>query len=209
MLHHYNAVELTFSIQPNDRSGRPLDRYPMFIKLRRVIAFSEVERLGVKGVPKKTTIDRKRAKEVLERIREALGGTLHDSVRKGVRMEVIRLRRVNIFFVDGNPLFIEKEGKMVPSLLNKETLRQLPSVVVDQGAVPFVCSGADVMAPGVRGIEGEFSQGELVVVREERFRKALAVGSALIGSDKMEAQRKGKVVRNMHFVGDDAWQEFL
>jgi PUA-domain protein len=179
----------------------------MLIRLGKVIAFSEVEHLGGKETTKKTTIDRKKVEEVLEMIRESLGDVSHDIARRGIRMDVMRLKKSNIFFVDGNPLFIEKEGEMVPSLLNKEALKRLPSVVVDQGAVSFICSGADVMAPGIRGTEGEFSQGQLVVVREERFRKALAVGSALIRSSKIEAQRKGKVVRNIHFVGDDAWQE--
>ena len=118
-------------------------------------------------------------------------------------------RKSSIFFFDGKPLFIERKNRIVPSLINEDVISQLPTIVVDQGAVPFVCNGADIMAPGLRRIEGKFSVGQLVVVREERFHKALAVGSALTGSDEMGIQSGGRVVENIHFIGDDAWQEGL
>jgi len=163
--------------------------------------------LGKRGISRKVTLNRKSAREVLKRIQESLRGIRCNLSGKAVRIEVLRSRKSNIFFVGGKPLFVEKNEKIVPSLLNKEVLLQLPSVVVDQGAVPFICNGADVMAPGVRRIEGGFSEGELVVVREERFHKTLAVGCALVRSEEIEEQRRGKVVRNTHFIGDDAWQE--
>jgi len=163
--------------------------------------------LGRRGISKKMSLNRKSVREVMERIQESLGAIPRNLSGKAVRIEVLRSRKTNIFFVDGEPLFVEKEDKILPSLLNEEVLSRLPSAVVDQGAVPFVCNGADVMAPGVRRVEGGFSQGHLVVVREERFHKMLAVGYALVGSEEIEEQRRGKVIRNLHFIGDDAWHE--
>ena len=44
------------------------------------------------------------------------------------------------------------------------------------GAVPYVCKGATIMAPGIVRIEGDFSMGELVVVVDMKFGKALGIG---------------------------------
>ncbi len=161
------------------------------------------------GTSRRLAVNKKTVKQILERIAEALGGIQHGLSSKMGRVEVARTRKSNVFFFDGKPLFIERRSRIVPSLINEGVLSQLPAIVVDQGAVPFVCNGADVMAPGVRRVEGKFLMGQLVVVREERFHRALAVGSALAGSDEMRTRSEGKVAENIHFVGDDAWQECL
>ena len=74
------------------------------------------------------------------------------------------------------------------------------------GAIPYVCNGADVMAPGIKEIKGEFEEGDLVVVRDVEHGKALAIGKALVGSDEMKEMRKGKAVTNLHHVGDKLWK---
>ncbi|NIN69992.1 MAG: RNA-binding protein, partial [Anaerolineae bacterium] len=82
---------------------------------------------------------------------------------------------------------------------------RLPRVVVDMGAIPYVCNGADVMAPGVTDMDS-FMAGDLVVVRDVTHGKALAVGRALKSSSDIEAARKGKVLENLHYVGDRLWK---
>jgi len=158
---------------------------------------------------RRITLNRKRVKNILERIGESLKGVQYDLPSKATRVEIMRTKKSSIFFFDGEPLFVERENRMVPSLTNEAALSRLPSTVVDQGAIPFICNGADIMALGVKQIEGEFSPGQLVVIREERFHKALAIGSALVRSDEIETHTKGKVVENIHFVGDDAWQGYI
>ncbi len=81
----------------------------------------------------------------------------------------------------------------------------LPTVTVDMGAVPHVVGGADVMAPGVRSVRGDFQAGQFLVVVDEKHGKRLAVGKALLDSDNMRATKKGRVVENVHWVGDAVW----
>ena len=161
-----------------------------------------------KAVSKRSTLNRKKWEYFAQKIRESLKGIPYDLPRGGVSIEVVNTKKSRIFFLNREPLFVERKNRIVPSLINEEILSKLPSVIVDQGAVPFLCAGANVMAPGVRQVEGEFSPGQLVVVREERFNKSLIIGSAIVGSKEMEVQPKGKVIENIHYVGDDAWQEF-
>ncbi len=74
------------------------------------------------------------------------------------------------------------------------------------GAVPHVVGGADVMAPGIRRVEGEFGVDGLVVVADEKYGKHLAVGRALLESKALAAAKKGKAVENLHYVGDPIWE---
>jgi len=75
------------------------------------------------------------------------------------------------------------------------------------GAVPHVCNGADVMAPGVVQIQGDFDKGDFVVVVDERHGKPLAVGVALIDARTMRGLKQGKVLENVHYVGDRLWNQ--
>ena len=74
------------------------------------------------------------------------------------------------------------------------------------GAIPYVCNGADVMSPGITGIDGDFNEGDLVIVKDEKHRKSLAVGVALVSSVDMMEMQKGKAVKSIHYVGDKLWK---
>src|SRR5437879_8781322 len=91
---------------------------------------------------------------------------------------------------------------MIPSLVNNESLNTLPRIVVDMGAVPHICGGADVMAPGIRKVEGEFGEGGLVSVVDERHGKFLAVGQSLADSKTLRATKKGRWGRIWHIAGN-------
>ncbi|MEM4212136.1 MAG: PUA domain-containing protein, partial [Nitrososphaerota archaeon] len=67
-------------------------------------------------------------------------------------------------------------------------------------------NGADVMRPGIVSFEGEFKQGDLVVVRDVNNRRALAVCRALMDSKTAAATQRGKVLENLHYVGDKYWR---
>jgi PUA domain protein len=76
-------------------------------------------------------------------------------------------------------------------------------VIVDSGAVSFIVNGADVMAPGIVDADPEIAPGDPVVVAEERHRKPLAVGVALLPGSEMRGS--GKAVKSVHHVGDELW----
>ncbi len=78
-------------------------------------------------------------------------------------------------------------------------------VTVDMGAVPYVYNGADVMAPGIVDADPAIRPGDLVWVRDERNRRPLAVGRALLDGPAMAREEKGKAVESIHHVGDELW----
>lgn len=136
-------------------------------------------------------------RELKERVRE-LGLEM-----EGGRFEVMEEGGRKLILVDGSPFLLEEGGKLLPFLEWAGGLRK--RVMVDMGAVPPLLRGADVMSPGVVGVEGEIRPGEIVAVVDERYGKVLAVGEALVGGGEMMG-RRGKVVRNLHHVGDAVWK---
>ena len=82
---------------------------------------------------------------------------------------------------------------------------KLPNIIVDMGAIRYICGGADVMAPGIKDIIGEFKEGSLVVIRDINHKKALAIGKALKSSKEIKGSNKGKVIQNLHYIGDKIW----
>ena len=79
-------------------------------------------------------------------------------------------------------------------------------VTVDMGAVPFVYNGADVMAPGIVDADPAIRVGDLVWVRDEKNRRPLAVGRAIMDGPTMAREERGKAVETIHHVGDDLWR---
>ncbi|RLG21540.1 RNA-binding protein [Methanosarcinales archaeon] len=78
-------------------------------------------------------------------------------------------------------------------------------VVVDRGAVPHIVRGADVMGPGVVYSDESIREGDTVFVKEEEHGKYLCMGKALVDGGEMVG-RRGKVVKNVHYVGDSLWR---
>ena len=85
-------------------------------------------------------------------------------------------------------------------------LPSLPALTVDSGAVKFVCNGANIMRPGITRVEGEFLKSSLVLVREQKYGKAIAVGRTLLPRQELESTAKGMVVENLHYAGDKFWE---
>tara|TARA_B100001750_G_scaffold50834_1_gene38683 strand:- start:94 stop:570 length:477 start_codon:yes stop_codon:yes gene_type:complete len=94
---------------------------------------------------------------------------------------------------------------ILPFLDNISILEMLPNVMVDTGAIKFVCKGANVMRPGITKFS-TFEKGQIVCVVEESQRKFLAVGKAEMSSEEMKETDKGMVVKNMHYISDDYWE---
>jgi len=107
--------------------------------------------------------------------------------------------------LNGRPVLTKVGDKTVPTLVFDEFVAAAPKVVVDMGAVPHVCNGANVMAPGIVRYEGEFGRGDFVVIVDMKYAKPLAVGEALCDINEARGVKQGVVVNNVHFVGDRLW----
>ena len=125
-----------------------------------------------------------------------------------LKFEVVELTFDHyIFLIDGNPSFI-KSDVIFPTLINDYVLNQFPSLTVDMGAVPYICNGADVMAPGVVKINGKFKVDDLVVILDENFSKKIAICKVLYDSIFISEKKHGKVASNLHHVNDKYWEAF-
>jgi len=113
-------------------------------------------------------------------------------------------RNGDIIYQNSSPVFFVLEDKLIPTLKLLLSQKILPYVVVDMPAVPFMIKGADCMRPGIVSFE-VFEKDSFVVIVDEKNKKPLAVGKALFSSEEIKSMDKGKVLKNVHFVGDDVW----
>lgn len=121
------------------------------------------------------------------------------------RIELVEAQTAEIFIINRKPILMRLSGKLFPTLFFNEVFPILPKVIVNMGAVPYVCNGADVMAPGVVRVDGDFEKNDIPLIVDERFGKSLAIGVALFDSQTMRKLAHGKIVKNIHYVGDKLW----
>ncbi len=146
----------------------------------------------------------KEAKQILCEASTKLKLDLEIMFGSKTNVEVIESEVGLIYLLGGKPLLF-KTVNVLPLLTFNDFIVSAPKIVVDMGAVPYVCKGADVMAPGIRRIEGDFSKGDLVVVIDEKHGKALALGESLFESEIVKNTKKGAVVKTLHYVSDKIW----
>jgi PUA domain protein len=108
--------------------------------------------------------------------------------------------------ITGNGIKILKVNEdYLPFLSETKMLERFPSVMVDMGAVKFMCKGANVMRPGIKKFT-EFEKDQLVCIIEESQHKFLAVGKAMVSSSELEEMEKGEVIKNIHYISDKFWE---
>ena len=147
----------------------------------------------------------KDAKTILNKASEKLKINLASIVEAKANIEAIETDFGELFLINGKPLLFSTGEDVFPTLFFMEISSRMPKVVVDMGAIPYVCNGADVMAPGIVRFEGEFSKGDLVLVVDEKHGKPLALGEILYDSENAKSLKQGIVVKNIHFVSDKIW----
>jgi len=134
-------------------------------------------------------------------------------VSKQWKQELPKIKNLKVYFIDddsqliiGNEITILKIGEQYLPFLNQtDVLKKFPNVMVDMGAVKFMCNGANVMRPGIKKYT-EFSKDDIVCVIEESKHKFLAVGKALTDSLELENLSKGEIVKNLHYISDKYWE---
>jgi len=119
-------------------------------------------------------------------------------------VEVVESEAGQIYLINAKPVMF-KADSVLPLLGFTEFVSAAPKIAVDMGAVPFVCKGANVMAPGIRRVEGEFNTGDLVVVIDEKHGKALALGESMLDAAVLRETKKGPVIKTLHHVSDKYW----
>lgn len=130
---------------------------------------------------------------------------LDDFLSKKDQVELIegeyKLISVNNIFC-----FFYYENKLVPTLKLLLKNNFLPKIIIDMPAVKFIINGADVMRPGIKEI-ADFPKDAIIVIVDETHQKPLAIGQALFSSKEMKTLNSGKVIKNLHYVGDKIWSQ--
>ena len=155
--------------------------------------------------PRRYFLKDKEARKLLTDFSQRLKTNVEQLLESKSRIEVNETEAAEIFILNGKPLLARLDGELFPTLAFEEVLPFISRIVVDMGAVPYVCKGADVMAPGVVSVKGEFEENDLLLVMDERHGKPLAMGVALFNSQAMKNMKHGKIVKNIHHVGDKLW----
>jgi PUA domain protein len=157
---------------------------------------------------KRRSLKSKEAKKLLQKISEIMNINFEDFFESNTLVEMLEIENIEIIILNQRPLIARSTRWIFPTLFFNEIFSSYPKLVVDMGAVPYVCNGADIMAPGIQRMEGKFAKNDLILIIDEKFGKPLAIGLSLFDSENMKNLEHGKVVKNLHYVGDRLW-DFL
>jgi len=150
------------------------------------------------------TLKSKESKQILSEVSQRFKMNLDALFGSKVIIEVVESDIGQIYTINSRPVMFRSEV-FVPLLGFTEFTKAAPKVTVDMGAIPFVCKGANVMAPGIRCVEGEFLKGDLIVVVDEKHGKALALGESMFDAVVFKEIKKGPVIKTLHYVSDKYW----
>jgi len=147
-------------------------------------------------------LSKSESKDILEL---AMKNGIIETSEKNKQVQVFEIEGdLKIYIIDGQPLLFEKSNRLYPTLFNK--IRSASSsVVVDDGAISHILNGADVMAPGIVSFPLNVKVDDLVSVRSQN-NKILSIGVVLDSFTEKLQQRKGRVIKNIHYVGDELFK---
>ena len=126
------------------------------------------------------------AEALINKASEKLKVDLKQILKAKVNVELIQTEFAEIYLINGKPLLVKAGEDVFPTLVFNEFFASSPKVFIDMGAVPHVCNGANVMAPGIIRFEGEFSEKDFVLVVDEKHGKPIAVGEIIYGYGRGE-----------------------
>ena len=152
---------------------------------------------------KRHMLRKKEAKRIAKSLIETTGVEIKGS------MERVEIDGRVVILVNGEPLILEHDGRYYLTVYG--LLKFKPSkgkVVVDEGAMPHIINGADVMKPGIVEADENIKAGDFVYVVVEKKETPLAVGIALVDGSEMVGG-KGKAVKNIHHLKDKIWKTFF
>lgn len=152
---------------------------------------------------KKWVLSRRDSAELISRIEASLGLSL--GLPKSAQAQCSEPEEGMVFIGLDGLEFIQSGESFFPFLGSQQALELFPTAVVDEGAIRFLLNGADVMRPGIRRLDDWGPSGKLVVIREEKKGRAIAVGPSTVPSSEAQEMTKGGCVRNAHHVGDKYW----
>lgn len=151
-------------------------------------------------------IKKKEISKIIGRLKNDFGSSFFnfDSV-----VEIGIYKNTEFVFIDHKPYFMIYNNRVVFTIIGLYKYKPNNKyVIVDMGAIKFVTNGADVMNPGIVDVDKDIQPDDIVWICDEKNKKPLAVGIALVTGEDMIKKEKGKAVTIFHYIGDDLW-DFL
>ena len=152
---------------------------------------------------KRWVLSRRDSAEMVRKIESSLGKALN--LPKSAQAECAEPEKGVVFVNLDSLTFVKTEDRFVPFLGSSKVLEMFPSAMVDEGAIKFLLNGADVMRPGIRKFDDWGASGAVVVVKEEKKGRAIAIGLSTVSGSEASAMTKGSCLKNLHYVGDRYW----
>ena len=156
-------------------------------------------------IKKRHSIRKGQVQDLFDRLAAQIGPSAQ--LFRGEMIEILETTAdFAIYLVNRKPLLMDNGEWVFPTLKGAvECPFPERRVTVDAGAIPYVVNGADVMRPGIVDITPDVKSGEPVQIVEERHRKPLAIGIALMDTGAILGSASGKTCKNFHHVGDELW----
>ena len=101
-----------------------------------------------------------------------------------------KIKNIKAYEIEKNRKLLIHEGNfaavlideiILPFLGNNNLIESFPYVLIDMGAVRYVCNGANIARPGIIKFES-FLKDKIVIVKDKDYQKPLAVGLSLCDS---------------------------
>lgn len=125
------------------------------------------------------------------------------------QVELVETENYKIILINKEPSFfyynINNKEILIPTLKLLQNKLILKKITVDMGAIKFVINGADIMRPGITNIEDNIQKNEPIVIVDQTHQKPLAIGISQLPSEELKTTTTGKVIKNIHHVGDELW----
>lgn len=171
----------------------------------------------------KSSVQRSIRTKLMEQYADTLGandGALLEKIwpkKESVTSAKFKREHIQIILLKNLPIFFQHyDGPYIPTLhLLHQYPVLLPTVQVDRGAIKFLLSGANVMAPGLTSAGGRLpdpSRGEKplakdtpVAIKAQGKEYEVAIGILQVDTEEIRTQSKGNAIDNIHYLGDDLW----
>ncbi len=152
---------------------------------------------------KKWVQSRRESAETIAAIESSLGVSLN--LQKSAQANCEEPEDGVVFVHFDNMVFVLSKGSYIPFLGSPDALALFQTATVDEGAIRFLLNGADVMRPGIKELGDWGPAGRIVVVKEEKKGRAIAVGASTVPGSEAIEMKKGTCIKNLHHVGDRFW----
>ena len=151
-------------------------------------------------------LSKKKAREIYNKIIETWPS--FELLDKLINIKIFELEKNKNLIIFPTFKIISNNDFIIPSLNDIQIIDKFPFVEVDQGAIRFICKGADIMRPGIVNYNN-FKKNDIVAVKEIIYKKYICIGNAIVNSSDIENINHGKIVKNLHYVGDIFWKTMM